>query len=142
RVIAVEDLYAGPGRSRVDSSQSIVTGIYIPWQAGRISAFKRLARRRALALPVLNIALAILLEEGVIKKISVAAGPVGPQPLRLREVEAVLQGREVTPDIIDEAARVAAAVARPRDSVLRGSREYRRELLGVLVRRILIEATA
>ncbi|MDN5344047.1 MAG: hypothetical protein PWQ18_158, partial [Clostridia bacterium] len=72
----------------------------------------------------------------------IAAGPIGPQPVRLREVEQVLQGQKPTPEVIDEAARVAAAVARPRDSVLRGSREYRRGLLGVLIQRSLSELIA
>ncbi|MDN5344442.1 MAG: hypothetical protein PWQ18_553 [Clostridia bacterium] len=91
---------------------------------------------------MLNAAVALVLENGVIKEVGIAAGPIGPQPVRLREVEQVLQGQKVTPEVIDEAARVAAAVARPRDSVLRGSRAYRQGLLGVMVRRILAEATA
>lgn len=142
KVIPVAELYAGPGRSKVDSTRSIVTGVYIPIRPGRRSAFQRIARRKALALPVLNAAVALVLAEGVIEEVSIAAGPIGPQPVRLREVEQVLQGQKVTPEVIDEAARVAAAVARPRDSVLRGSRAYRQGLLGVMVRRILAEATA
>lgn len=140
-VIPVEELYAGPGKSKVDSTRSIVMGLYIPVRPGRKSVFKRIARRKALALPVLNVAAALILEEGVIKEISIAAGPIGPQPVRLKEVEQVLHGKKPTSEIIDEAAQVAAEVAQPRESILRGSREYRKELLGFLIRRVLTEVT-
>lgn len=135
QLVKVEDLYAGPGESKVDSTRSIVTGIYVPLRPNSRSAFQRIARRRSLALPVINVALALILEEGIITSSRIAAGPVGPQPTRLKEVEDFLVGKTLTEDIIAQAGRMAGVIARPRSSVLRGSREYRQYLVEVLINR-------
>lgn len=135
QLIRVEDLYAGPGESKVDSTRSIVMGIYVPLKPNCKSTFQRIARRQSLALPVINVAVALVLEEGIITGSRIAAGPVGPQPTRLKEVEDFLVGKTLTEDIIAQAGRMAAAIARPRSSVLRGSREYRQHLVEVLINR-------
>ncbi|SMB91903.1 carbon-monoxide dehydrogenase medium subunit [Thermanaeromonas toyohensis ToBE] len=138
QLVKVEELYEGPGKSKVDSTSSIVTGIYIPLRERSKSVFKRLARRKSLALPVINVAVTVVLEEGNrVSYAGVAAGPVGPQPQRLKEVEEFLWGKVLTASVIKEAAQLAARLAQPRDSVLRGSKEYRRELLRVLITRSL-----
>jgi len=138
QLVKVEELYEGPGKSKVDSTSSIVTGIYIPLRERSKSVFKRLARRKSLALPVINVAVTVVLEEGHhVSYAGVAAGPVGPQPQRFKEVEEFLRGKTLTASVIEEAAQLAARLAQPRDSVLRGSKEYRKDLLRVLIARSL-----
>ena len=68
-------------------------------------------------------------------------GPVAPVPLRAREAEDSLRGQPIGQAMIKQAATKALAAAQPRDSVLRGSREYRQAMVEVLVRRALIRAT-
>ncbi|HBC93929.1 MAG TPA: molybdopterin dehydrogenase, partial [Pelotomaculum sp.] len=68
--------------------------------------------------------------------------PVGPGPVRATEAEAMLKGAEVTKEIIEKAAQAAKAQANPRSSAVRGSREYRLDVLPVLVRRALETAVA
>lgn len=135
QLIKVEDLYAGPGESKVDSTRSIVTGIYVPLKPNCKSTFQRIARRRSLALPVVNVAVALVLEEGIITCSRIAGGPVGFKPLRFREVEDFLVGKTLSEEIIEKACQTAAVMAQPRSSVLRGSKEYRQYLLGVLLQR-------
>ncbi|MDI7277866.1 MAG: xanthine dehydrogenase family protein subunit M, partial [Anaerolineae bacterium] len=52
------------------------------------------------------------------------------------------EGQEPTAEAIREAAELAASLCRPRDSLLRGSAEYRRALVAVMVRRALERVAA
>ena len=62
----------------------------------------------------------------------VALAAVAPTPLRLRAVEELLEAKGVA--AADEASEAARDACRPITD-LRGSAEYRREMVGVLVRR-------
>jgi CO/xanthine dehydrogenase FAD-binding subunit len=67
---------------------------------------------------------------------------VAPVPFRARETEAFLANRPATDETFAEAAEIAAGEAHPRTSLLRASKEYRSEVLRVLVRRGLARAVA
>lgn len=143
RVEPVEDLYAGAGRSRIDSTREIVRRIMLDHPgAGSGCAFMRIALRQALALPVINVAAAIYSHGGVITSARIAIGPVAGRPFRPGGAEKLLAGVSLGGRAaFFEAAEEAGRDANPRDSLLRGSAEYRRHLVKVLVRRAL-EAAA
>ena len=65
-----------------------------------------------------------------------------PVPFRARESEAFLAGKPVSLEIMRQAGDIAASEAQPRTSLLRASREYRLEVLPVLVRQGLERAAA
>jgi CO/xanthine dehydrogenase FAD-binding subunit len=48
-----------------------------------------------------------------LRKCRIAAGAVGPVPLRLREVEAFMEGKEITPELLLEIQDKAAAEVTP-----------------------------
>jgi carbon-monoxide dehydrogenase medium subunit len=64
---------------------------------------------------------------------------VAPTPLRAREAEDLLTGRTPSPERLATAARAAADAARPIGDV-RGSADYRRQMVAVLTRRALTQA--
>jgi carbon-monoxide dehydrogenase medium subunit len=66
----------------------------------------------------------------------VALAAVAPTPLMVPEMEQLLGGRPVDDVAIAEAAAAAQAAARP-ISDMRGTADYRRQLVGVLVKRAL-----
>ena len=68
-------------------------------------------------------------------------GAVAPTPLLAREASDLLVGREVSAEVIEEAAAAARAIARP-ISDMRGSAEFRTHLVGVLTKRALNGAVA
>jgi len=143
RFFPIAELYAGVGRSRVDATSQMVTVIrFRPLPPGSGWSYRRLAQRKALILPMLNVAVTAEVEEGRFRRVRIAMGPVAPTPLRAHAAEEALLGRPAGEEAIAEAARLAREAASPRDSVLRGSAEYRRAMVAVLVRRALQEAVA
>lgn len=71
--------------------------------------------------------------------VRIGMGCVGATPLRARQAEDVLQGREPTPEAIREAAEKGKAATDPL-SDHRGSAAYKKDMAGVHVRRALEQA--
>ena len=142
RVVPVENVYQGIGVSRINSTSEIVTALYFKGLgSNQGSSFFRLAQRKALALPMLNVAAVLSIQDGSFGEARIVIAPVAPLPFRSRKAEAALKHAAVAPASIDKAAEIAASEAQPRDSALRGSAEYRREMVKVLLRRALGRAT-
>jgi CO/xanthine dehydrogenase FAD-binding subunit len=143
RWVPLAELYAGVGRSTVDSSAAVVTQVrFRALGRGDGSAFERLAKRKALILPILNAGVVVGIEEGTIQRARVAIGPVATTPFVATEAAQWLVGRAAETAAAAEAARLAAQAAQPRYSLLRGSAEYRKSMVEVLVRRALSRALA
>jgi carbon-monoxide dehydrogenase medium subunit len=143
RLVPIEKLYRGIGVSEVDSTAEIVTALYFKsLMENQGSAFVRLAQRKALALPMLNVAVVVTVQDKHFEEARIVVAPVAPMPFRARQAEAVLRGATINLDAINTAANIVMGEAQPRDSDLRGSAEYRKEMVKVLVRRALEQAVA
>jgi carbon-monoxide dehydrogenase medium subunit len=66
----------------------------------------------------------------------VALGAVAPTPVVVLQAGALLAGKTLSDKLIEAVAETAAAAASPISDV-RGSADYRREIIRVLVRRAL-----
>lgn len=141
----IGDLFLGPGRSAVDPTRQMITAIRFPMLGARQgSAWERIGRRRTLVLPILNCAASIAVDGGGdrIEWARIGLGPVAPVPFRAHQTEAFLAGQLATEETFIQAGEIAASEAHPRSSLLRASKEYRTEVLKVLVRNALERATA
>ena len=142
RWISLEETCRGIGLSCVDATCEVATEIRFkkPGEWGRTKFF-RLSRRKALALPILNGAVAIRLNHSLnrIQKARVAIGPVSERPFRPRKAEVYLESKEISPDLVDESARIASEEANPRTSLLRGSDVYRKEMIRLYLARTIRE---
>ena len=139
----ISAIYRGVGACTIDACRELVTAVrFRPLGAGWGCGYQRLARRRALTLPTLVVAAALRVEGGVIGEARIAVGPVAPMPFRAVDAEAFLSGAKPVPEVFAHAGELAAARAQPRDSAIRGSREYRTAMAAVLVRRALEQALA
>ncbi len=137
----IAEMYENVGVCTIDPCVQMVTAIRfkpLPPSAG--SDFQRLARRRGLVLPILNVGTVVTLCEGRIADARIAVGPVAPTPFRATRAEQALIGQPATEEMLNRAAQLAMADARPRASLLRGSQEYRTAMVEVLVRRALTNA--
>ncbi len=97
---------------------------------GAYIAFKRTAP----VYPTASAAVQLTMEGDRCKDIAIALGCVGLLPIRAREGEAALRGQQITPKLIESASEAARAAADPQ-SDMRGSADYKRQLVGALVTR-------
>jgi CO/xanthine dehydrogenase FAD-binding subunit len=141
RQVPLAEMFLGPGKSTVDATREIVTSVRFPCLgAGQRGAYARLARRRALALPMLAVAAVASVTAGRFDWARIALGPVAPTPIRSAKAEAYLFSAPATAESITNAAQIASDEAQPRSSILRGGKEYRKEMVRVLARRVLSES--
>ena len=137
----IADLYEGVGECTLDPCVQMVTALrFRPLVRSMGSDFQRLARRRALVLPIINVAAAVNAREDLFVDARIAVGPVAPTPFRATAAEHALIGQQVTLAAIERAAALAAQDAQPRSSALRGSKDYRTAMVQVLVRRAVCNA--
>lgn len=143
RDIPMSEMYAGVGRSSIDSSRDLITHIRFPATApGKGSAYERLSQRKGLALPMVCVAVTLYITDGKIEKSTVVAAPLAPGPTRIFQVEEFLTGRTPDDETFTRAGAIATESVRFRSSPVRGSAEYRHATLSVLVRRALEKAAA
>jgi carbon-monoxide dehydrogenase medium subunit len=76
---------------------------------------------------------------GICTRAGIGLTNVGPTPLKVHAAEAFLQGKRLDQDCIKRAAQLAAEAARP-EADLRGSVEYKRDMVRVLTTRALTRA--
>lgn len=143
QTLLVEQMYTDVGRSIVDSTTQLATCVKFPaLKQHQGSAFERLSRRKSLSLPMLNVAAVVSLAGNQFEWVRIAMAPVGRSPLRATKVEEALQGAVVNTDNLITAAKLSIQQANPRNSALRGSRDYRLQVLPVLIKRALEAAVS
>ena len=138
REVPMGEMYAGFGKSTLNSAAEVVKEARIPLPADDEKAsFVRLELRKSLSLPMLNVAAMAKVTDGIVQWARITMGPVGVGPTRALEAEEWLKGKALTPENMAEAGTLALRNAKPRSNPLRGSKEYREHALPILVRRSL-----
>lgn len=136
----MSDMYAGFGKSTLNSSKELITEVRIPLpKANEAASFIRLGLRAELALPMLNAAVMANVENGILNWTRITMGPVGVGPKRAAQAEAWFAGKTFDLTNIVTAAQMALLDAQPRSNPLRGSREYREQTLPVLIKRAFLD---
>ena len=135
RTIPLEDFFFGPGKTVLENGE-ILAEIIIPDQPTTGSNYIKFGLRRAGALAVAGVASSVTVSDGACRDVRIVLGAVAPTPMRARQAENILRGKKISQELIDEAGRIAAAESKP-ISDIRGSIEYRRNLVNVLTRRSL-----
>ncbi len=132
RVIPLSRLFIGVKRTSL-APDEIATEIRIPAPEPRLqSAFLKQQRLRGHDLAVVNVAGVYSPARGELR---LALGSCAPTPLMLAPIEVKGVSREA---VADEAARAALSAASPISDV-RASAEYRRAVLPVLVKRLVLD---
>ena len=145
RNIPLTDFFLDTGKTVLDCTREILTRIQFR-QLGKNEGgcYLRLAKRKALTLPMLVLAAVVDadMEKRIINRAAIAIGPVAPVPYRARNVEEGLKGAPISDETFAEAANRGVLECTPRDSCLRGSCDYRQEMARVFIKRGLTRAIA
>ncbi len=141
RTMDLGRFFLGPGQCDVQEAE-ILAEIVIPPLAPRTGgAYVKHGRREAMELPMLGVGVLFALDEDLLTctKARICLGVAAPTPFRALEAEKYLTGKPVTEEVLAEAGRIAGGESRVRDSI-RGVAWYRREMVGVLVKRMGLTA--
>lgn len=132
-------LFRGPGQNTLDSDQLIGAFRFSSAGSRSGSGFERVMRPQGVALPMLGVAVSLTLDPSSedIREIAIAIGPAGPVPFRATDAEACLRRGPAEEARITSAVHAAQNQATLRSSKHRASREYREEMIAVLLRRVL-----
>ena len=167
RQVLIDGFFLGPNKVVLESNE-LVTGFTMPaFDENTGSAYIKHARRLAMDLPVLGIAVRVKIKVGgsevtcreafdtagdasdIVKRLEsegllfedarIAMSVVAPRPMRAKKAEETLKGKAISENILDEIGEIAASESQPRDS-FRGEAWYRREMVKVLTKRALIRS--
>lgn len=136
RTIPLREFYTGV-RKTVMAPDEILTAIAFaqPPESAR-SHFFKFGLRRAQAIAVVNAAVVLEFEGDAISRAAVTLGSVAPTIIHAEQAESYLLGKKLDEATIEQAGTLAAKAAKPIDD-LRASADYRREMTGLGVRRVL-----
>jgi xanthine dehydrogenase iron-sulfur cluster and FAD-binding subunit A len=152
RKVMLQDFYTGVRKTVMEADELLVDIAFPALKASQKGTFIKLALRRAQAISVINVAVVLDastpvrpaelgragsaqdFEAASVQSASITLGAVAPTIIHAEEAETYLVGKELTEEVITEAARLAMEASHPIDDI-RGSAAYRREMVRVCTAR-------
>jgi carbon-monoxide dehydrogenase medium subunit len=141
RVLPLEQFLAGPGATALQPDE-ILTEIQIPSPSQeRAGVYIKYSTRGGEDLALVSVAALITLSgtDGTCTDAILALGAVAPTTMRAHKAESLLKGKKIDQKLIEDAASVASGEAIPIDDI-RGSAEYRRDMIKVFARDAIKQA--
>ena len=139
RKIPLDQFFLGP-RKTILKYDEVLEQVIVPGQPKNSGiSYKKVKLRGANALAVAGVAAGVTLKDGVIEDGIIVLGAVAPTPVVAKEASATLKGQTPGNELFEKAAEIAARESRPIDDI-RGSKQYRQDLVKVLTKRSLAEA--
>jgi aerobic carbon-monoxide dehydrogenase medium subunit len=122
------------------TDDEMVTEVHIPVPSGRAGgSYQKLERKVGDYATVAVAAHVELADDGTIARAGLALTAVNPVNTKVVTAESMLVGQQPDTELFAAAAEVAAQAAQPRDDV-RGSAEWKRNVVRVFTRRALVAA--
>lgn len=143
RTVPVAEFFTGPGATVLQRGELLVRIDVATMPGGFGSAYLRWSPRKAMDISVVGVAASVTLgsDGRTCSDVRLALASVAPRPLRAVRAEQVLRSRAMDDPLVREAAEVAISEASPIDDV-RGSAEFRSEMIRVFVTRALQQAAS
>jgi aerobic carbon-monoxide dehydrogenase medium subunit len=141
RRVPLSDFFTGVRKTVVGPDELLVE-IFVPAPGPHSGGcYIRHTPRRELDIAVVGVSSQVTIANGVCAKARIALAAVAPTPVRATAAEAALEGKALTPELIERSSDLAGQAAKP-ISDQRGSADFRRHLVRVLTRRTLTTALA
>jgi aerobic carbon-monoxide dehydrogenase medium subunit len=134
RTIPIDELFQGPFTTSLKANE-IITEVRVP-SPGRAGGTYLKLERKVGDFATVGVAVHVAMSNGTVEQAGIALTGVGPMNIRAEEAEEALTAQALDDEAIEEAARLAAAAARPRTDV-RGTEEYKRNVVRVFTARAL-----
>jgi CO/xanthine dehydrogenase FAD-binding subunit len=139
RRVALDQFFKGPGQTVLRPGE-ILTAIQVPPMPPHSgAAYQHVSARGKVDISAVCVGVAAVFAGETCQEVRIVLGAVGPTPLRARQTESLVRGKPLTAKLIGQAGEQAAEESRPITDV-RASADYRKQMVGVLTRRALLEA--
>jgi carbon-monoxide dehydrogenase medium subunit len=140
RTVALEEFFIGPRETNLREGEILVS-VIVPRPQVRFGAsYQRFSLREGNAIAVASVAAGVQLDDaGTVVTADLALGAVAPIPTRVEAIGDLLAGRPLDDESLHDASEAAMSAADPITDI-RGTAAFRRELVGILARRALLEA--
>lgn len=142
RLVEVDKFFVDSFTPRLEPGE-LVTEVRIPTPPKRSGGAYIKLERRLGDFAIAGVAVQLTLDErDRIKSVGIGLTSLGPTNLRAVKAEEILTGQIPTDEVVEEAAKAAAAEAKPSTDPLRGSEAYKRAMAAVLTRRAIKAAVS
>ncbi|MDA1014401.1 MAG: xanthine dehydrogenase family protein subunit M [Planctomycetota bacterium] len=141
REVPVAEFCTAPGRNVLQAGELLVELRFPPRPANSGSHYRRFIPRNEMDIAAVGVGVSIGLDEAGETFVSarISLGAVAPTPLFAEAAGMALVGQPVTDATIAKAAAAARAIAKPIDD-MRGTKEFRLHITGVLTERTIRQA--
>jgi len=141
RVVSASEFFLGYLTTAIEPGE-LLTEIRLPkWRAGTAWGIDEIARRKG-DFALVGVAVrAELNGGGILHDVAIVVFGVSGKPQRIESAEAILKGRPIEPGVLRALSQAIADELEP-DSDIHASSAYRKEVGGVLARRVLESALA
>ncbi len=136
RVIPIEEFFLGVRKTALKPGEIVTSVVIPPLKDNEKAAYLKFAVRKAMDLAIIGVAAKIKLENGICTDAKIALGAVAITPILAPKAAEVLIGKELTDEVIEEAAQAAMDSCSP-ISDIRASKEYRKAMIGVYTKRAI-----
>ena len=140
RQMPLEDFYTGYRKNRL-AADEILAYIDIPLpssEPGQWLRVDKISKRFDDDISAVCLAVRLCLSQGQVSEVSIGAGGVAATPVRARLTEAALRGQTWTAETLERAIAALRDEFQP-ISDMRASADYRREVLGSLLKRLWLQ---
>ena len=138
RTVPIRQFFRGFYEAALEPGE-IVAAVRVPRPpAGSRGGYVKFTSRSAEDKPLVGVAALVVLDAaGRCQDVRIGLGGAAPTPIRAQRTEEALLGTPLTDDAARAAAEAAAEEAEPLSDLM-GSADYRREMIRVWVRRLLV----
>ena len=141
REIAIEDFFPALFTTALEPEE-ILTEIRIPFPPPRSGGAYLKLERKVGDFATAGVAVQLTLDDsGTCTRAGIGLTNVGLTPIKAKQTEAFLAGKKLDDATIQKAAEIAASESQPMDDI-RGSADYKRDLVRVLTERALATAVS
>jgi 4-hydroxybenzoyl-CoA reductase subunit beta len=143
KIIPLAEFFTGRGeKPNVLKPDEILTEVRVPPSRGATGAYEKLRVREGMDFPMAGAAVMVKASRsGAIEKVRMVLGAVGSSPIEVGKVSEIVEGRELTDDLLEAVSREATAAALPAGNLAMNA-DYRRKMAGELAARALRRALA
>lgn len=136
RIVPLKEFYTGVRKNILQEDEMVVEVRFPAMPQNAKGMFYKYALRNAQAISLVNVAVILQIDAGKVEKAAITMGAVAPTIIHADQAVEFLSGKNLTDEVITDAARLCAEGAKP-ISDIRSSAAYRKKMLEVITRRAL-----